>query len=65
VVERFPEWEIAWPVNQRAPHRDPRAGMAWVAVLPGGPQRTSTWVAQISEAEHKVIHSYPSRAASR
>jgi len=38
---------------------DPRAGMAWVAVLPGGPQRTSTWVAQISEAEHKVIHTYP------
>ncbi|HEX6931724.1 MAG TPA: hypothetical protein VF162_06260 [Streptosporangiaceae bacterium] len=38
---------------------DPRAGFAWVAIVPAGPHCTRTWVAQISEAKHKVIHTYP------
>jgi len=38
---------------------DPRAKMAFVAVLPSSSQPTRTWVAQISEAQHKVIHTYP------
>ncbi len=38
---------------------DPTAGMVWAAVIPGGPQQTRTWVAQISESAHKVVHTYP------
>jgi len=47
--------EIPWTITI-----DPRAGMAWVSIVPGGRQHTSTWVAQISESAHKVIHTYPS-----
>jgi DNA-binding beta-propeller fold protein YncE len=46
--------QIPWTVTV-----DPRAGMAWVSIVPGGRQQTRTWVAQISESAHKVIHTYP------
>jgi len=39
---------------------DPRAGMVWVAIRPSTGRRTPrTWVAQISEATHRVIRTYP------
>ena len=33
--------------------------MAWVSIVPGSRRRPGTWVAQISESAHKVIHTYP------
>lgn len=38
---------------------DPVAGMVWASVVPAGPQPTRTWVAQISESKHQLIHTYP------
>ena len=43
---------------------DPRAGTVWVSVRPADDRRaTRTFVAEISEARHKVIRTYPYRQA--
>ncbi len=38
---------------------DPRTGTVWATIVPGGPGSIHTWISEISEATHRVVHVYP------
>jgi serine/threonine-protein kinase len=38
---------------------DPRTRTVWATVIPGGPGSAYTWISEISETTHHVLHVYP------